>query len=134
MGEVRYAVLKLFSIAVALLCIIVTVLNVDSMTVFTNGLSYIVGESAPAYCYMLSDNVCLTTINGISNVYINMQENGYSIYSEDIGKTYIDVIFVKEGFPTYRYYYTMSDGRLTFFCDDYENSFTGEAYIHDKKD
>lgn len=133
MGEVGRVIRKIVFAAVAVICVVITVMNADDVDTMIDGTSYVVGECVPTYYEMLSDNVGLTTINGISNVYLNMESDGYSVYKENITKTSIDVSFIKDGFPAYRYYYNMSDGRITFFCSDYETSYTGLSYINDKR-
>lgn len=123
----------MFTIA-AVICMLITFNNAGNGELSVYGTPYIIGEYADTYYEMLSDNVGLTTINGISNVYYNMAEDGYIIYNEDISNSYIDVSFIKNGSPAYRYYYEHPSGRVTIFCSDYENSFTGVAYITVKKE
>lgn len=133
MGQVTRVTRRIVFILSALACIVITCMNADDVDTHIDGTSHLVSEYVPTYYEMLSDNVGLTTINGISNVYLNMELDGYSVYKENITNTSIDVSFIKEGFPSYRYYYNMSDGRITFFCSDYEISYTGLSYINDKK-
>lgn len=115
-------------------CLVITVVNALDCELNTVGTMRVVEEYADTYYEMLSDNVGITTINGISNVYVNMTADGYSIYKEDVGKSYIDVSFVKDDAPSYRYYYEHPEGRITFFCSEYENSFSGLAYIIERKE
>lgn len=115
-------------------CLVITAVNALDCELNTVGTMRVVEEYADTYYEMLSDNVGITTINGISNVYVNMAADGYHIYKEDVGKSYIDVSFVKDGAPSYRYYYEHPEGRITFFCSEYENSFSGLAYIIERKE
>lgn len=125
---------KLLLLIAAVSCVVITVVNAGDAEIDDDGTFYIIGEYHDTYYEMLSDNVGLTTPNGISNVYVNMVEDGYSIYREEITDSYVDVSFTKEGYPSYRYYYEHPSGRITFFSSDYESSFTGVAYINERKE
>lgn len=116
------------------ICFYITARNIDDVKLETISDLKIVDEYVDPYYEMLSDNVGLTSINGISNVYYNMALDGYLIYKEEITKESIDVSFTKEGYPSYRFYYTHPEGKLTFFCDDYESSYTGLSYIIERKE
>lgn len=111
-----------------------TLYNMDDVTYNADGTTYIVDEYVDTYYEMLSDNVGLTTINGISNVYVNMKSDGYKVYKEDIQSGYVDVIFTKDDCPTYRYYFTYPDGRITIFSSEYESSYLGVSYISERKE
>lgn len=134
MGQVTRYVRRVLFIIAACACLVITYSNVNDVNVSISGTFYIVGESVETYYEMLSDNVGLTTPNGISNVYVNMAADQYQVYSETVTPTYVDVTFTKKDSPTYRYYYDHQSGRITFFSSDYENSFLGLAYIIDKRD
>lgn len=125
---------KILFIVTTLCCVLLTLYNVDNTPMSINGTIYIVPEYSGTYYEMLSDNVGLTTINGISNVYVNMQKEGYKVYKEDISSSYIDVSFIKENNPSYRFYFEYPSGRITFFSSDYENSYSGYSYIIDRKE
>lgn len=133
MGKVMRSVRILVLSVTAVVCILITFGNVNNVSINEIGTFYIVDEYCDTYYEMLSENVGLTTPNGISNVYVNMKADGYSIYKEDITNTYVDVSFIKVGCPSYRFYYEHPSGRITFFSSDYESSFTGVAYINDRK-
>ena len=134
MGEVGRVFRKIILLVAAGVCVYLTLYNANDMGVSVVGTFYIVDEYVPTYYEMLSDNVGITTENGISNVYVNMSADGYSIYNEVVTSNSVDVSFVKDRCPSYRYYYSHPDGRVTFFCSDYESSFTGLAYIIDRKE
>lgn len=135
MGRIIYRNIERAILAIAAIaCLSMTIINLSNVQFDTYGTIYIVDEYVDTYYEVLSDNVGLTTINGISNVYYNMKRDGYSIYKEDISNTHVDVSFVKEGAPSYRYYYEHSKGKITFFSSDYESSYTGISYIIEKKD
>lgn len=134
MGEVVKVIRRVFMVVVAAVALAITVYNCDHVEVSMVGTFYMVHEYADTYYEMLSDNVGMTTVNGISNVYVNMEADGYAIYKETVTDSGVDVSFIKEGCPSYRYYYSHPDGRITFFSSDYENSFSGLAYIIDKKE
>lgn len=130
MRILRKIILTMAVVAVVL----VTVYNINTIPHSTSGTAYIIDEYVDTYYEMLSDNVGLTTINGMSNVYVNMKADNYTIYSEDIKSDHIDVIFVKDGYPTYRYYFTYPDGRVTIFSSEYESSYLGISYISERKE
>lgn len=127
------AIRKLLFVITALLCCYFTFERISRVNLDTSGTAYIVDSYAPAYYEMLSDNVGLTTINGISNVFINMKEEGYDIYKSDIKSNYIDVSFIKEDGISYRYYFEYPSGKITFFSSQYETSYTGISYIIDRR-
>ena len=132
MGKVKRLSLKLLLLITAIACLSITVINYINIPINTNGTLYIPKQFHSTYYEMLSDNVGMTTINGLGNVYVNMEADGYEIYNEEITDHTIDVTFVKSDFPTYRYYYEYPSGRLTFFSSEYENSFIGSSYIIDE--
>ena len=134
MGKIVSGIRKGMFLIGAVLCLYYTVTNIYDLNLTAKGTVYLVEEYTPVYYEALSDNVGLTTINGISNVFINMKADGYTVYNAEITNSYVDASFVKEGFPSYRYYFTYPEGRLTFFSSEYENSFKGLSYIIDKKE
>lgn len=134
MGKIVSGIRKGMFIIGTALCLYYTVTNMYDLNLTAKGTVYLVEEYTPVYYEALSDNVGLTTINGISNVFINMEADGYTVYNTEITNSYVDASFVKEGFPSYRYYFTYPEGRLTFFSSEYENSFKGLSYIIDKKE
>lgn len=134
MGKIVSGIRKGMFLIGAVLCLYYTVTNIYDLNLTAKGTVYLVEEYTPVYYEALSDNVGLTTINGISNVFINMEADGYTVYNAEITNSYVDASFVKEGFPSYRYYFTYPEGRLTFFSSEYENSFKGLSYIIDKKE
>lgn len=121
-------------IITTIVCAYITFNNMNDIPIKTYGTVYIVNEYADTYYEMLSDNVGITTINGISNVFVNMESDGYSIYKSDITESYVDVSFVKDGAPSYRFYFTYPEGRITFFCSEYENSYTALSYINERRE
>lgn len=121
-------------IITTIVCVYITFNNMNDIPIKTYGTVYIVNEYADTYYEMLSDNVGITTINGISNVFVNMESDGYSIYKSDITESYVDVSFVKDGAPSYRFYFTYPEGRITFFCSEYENSYTALSYINERRE
>lgn len=125
---------KLLFLIAAIACVCITIYNVDNVPVNTTGTVYIVDKYADTYYEMLSDNVGITTINGISNVYVNMKNDGHTVYKENITNNNIDVSFVKDGYPSYRFYFEYPEGRITFFSSEYENSYTGYSYINERKE
>lgn len=134
MGKVSISIRKSLFVIAACGCYILTVYNRNLVNFDAYGTTYLVDEYVEPYYEPLSDNVGLTNINGISNVYINMLAEGYQVYNENITNNSIDVSFVKDNYPSYRYYYTHSDGRITIFSSEYENSYIGVSYINERKE
>lgn len=134
MGSINKVITKSLFVIATVICVVITFNNINDVPLNTNGTIYLVDKYVDTYYEMLSENVGLTTINGISNVYINMESEGYSIYKEDITKNYIDVSFTKEGCPSYRYYFTYPECKITVFSSEYENSYLGVSYIIERKE
>ncbi len=132
MGRVEYYTIRIILIAVLVFCCINVVRNIATIPVEEYGYNYILDDTSDPYIKVLSDNVYITNINGLSNLYINLKNDGYSIYKEDINDKYIDTSFVKDGSPTYRIYYTYPEEKLYFFASPYEDSTIGYAYINRK--
>lgn len=122
----------IFTIAV-IACGIITGYNMSDMAIETNGLIYIVDTPVNTYHESLSDNVCLTTVNGISNICIRLEQEGYELYQLDLDKSYIDVSYVKDDFPSYRLYMTYPECKLTIFSSEYENAYILQSYINGKE-
>lgn len=125
---------RVFLCVASVVCVVVTLLNLRSFTIDVDGTFYLIDEYVDTYYEMLSDNVGLTTPNGISNVLVNMKSDGYDIHSIDVTDTYVDVSFTKDDNPSYRFYYEHPSGRITFFSSDYETSYTGVSYINERKE
>lgn len=134
MGKVVAVIRKILFISAAVLCTYYTLSNMLDVTLNAKGTVYLVDQYVPVYYETLSDNVGLTTINGISNVYINMKADGYEVYKQEVTPSFIDVSFTKDNCPSYRFYFTYPEGRITFFSSEYENSYTGLSYIIDRKE
>lgn len=134
MDKVISIIRKVLFMVAAILCVYFTGSNYLDMQIKSDGTVYLVNEYTPVYYEALSDNVGITTINGISNVVINMEADGYDVYKMQVDKSYVDVSFTKANCPSYRYYFTYPEGKITFFCSEYENSYIGLSYIIDKKE
>lgn len=132
MGKIRF-VRKVLLLITALACIGITLYNLSQIKINLSSKLYLVDEYVDTYYEELSSNVGLTTINGISNVYVNMANDGYTIYNSDVTQDYIDVSFVKDDEPSYRFYFTYPEGRITILCSEYENSYLGVSYITERK-
>lgn len=122
----------IFTIAVVA-CSLITVYNVSDAVIETNGLIYIVDTPVNTYHEAISDNVCLTTVNGLSNICIRLEEEGYELYQLNLDKSYIDVSYIKDDYPTYRLYMTYPECKLTIFSSEYENAYILQSYINGKE-
>lgn len=76
----------------------------------------------------IEENSGKTTINGIANIYINMKSEGFTVQSEAIDASTIDVVFTR-GEEVRRYNYDKNSKILTFLFSPYEDSSTGSSYI-----
>lgn len=85
------------------------------------------------YYEPISENSGITSLNGISNVYVNMAADGFSVHKENVTSDYVDVSFVNNVNEAYRFYYDMKTSVITFFYSDYEKSSMGVSYIIEMK-
>ena len=63
-----------------------------------------------------------------------MIRDDYLVSSITKTNNYIDIILEKEYSPSYRLYFTYPEGKLTIFSSDYESSYLGLSYIHERKE
>lgn len=134
MGKVIDIIRRVFLLCATVFCMYLVYHNTLSHTLSIDGTVHLLNKYSPTYYEVLSDNVGITTINGISNVFINMKQDGYSIYSMQEDNGSIDVSFIKEDYPSYRFYFEYPSCRITFLCSEYETSYNGLAYILERKE
>lgn len=79
----------------------------------------------------LEDNMGKTTMNGIANIYINLQNEGFTIQSESRDSSEIDVVFVRDD-EVRRYNYNKNSKILTYLFNPYEDTHTGSSYINER--
>lgn len=133
MGKLTHWFVKILLLITSCICVGITMYNYISVPIDLNGTMYIPKQYHDTYYEMLSDNVGITTVNGLGNVYANMVNDGYSIYSENITEHSVDVTFVKPDSLTFRYYFEYPSGKITFFCSQYESSYIGSTYIIEER-
>ena len=132
MGEIAHVVRRLILTATLCICAYMYY-NVNQESKFdAYGTIYVTNEYVDTYYEPITDNTGYTTINGISNVFINMKALGYTVYKTDITNNQIDVVFKHDELPTYRYYFTYPDGKVTIISSEYESSYKGVTYIISK--
>ncbi len=121
-------------IFILIVCImsIISIKNYSNRSVITDGTIYLVPSVINTWYSLNKDNTGYTTINGVSNIYNNMLEDGYSIYREVFSKDSIDISFVKERYPSYRLYYLYPSGFTYCFSSNYENSIYLFSYINER--
>lgn len=85
------------------------------------------------YYQPISENSGITSLNGLSNAKVNLLNQGFEVYSEEITDNGIDLILMNSDGEVYRYYFDMKTNRVTFFYSDYERSSLGESYIIEEK-
>lgn len=85
------------------------------------------------YYQPISENSGITSLNGLSNAKVNLLNQGFEVYSEEITDNGIDLILMNSDGEVYRYYFDMKTNRITFFYSDYERSSLGESYIIEEK-
>lgn len=125
---------KLIFLSMLIITILATTRVTHDIVVEVDDDNYIVDKFTPTYSYFEYDNVGVTTINGLSNIYYNMKKDGYEVYKEDDTPMSIDVSFVKDNSPSYRFYYEKTTGNITIFCSNYEESVNGQSYIREDKE
>lgn len=129
MGKVKVLIPKVVFTIIVCFMIFFTINNLTNIHVDANGTNYLLNEKSKAYYEKVSSNSCITNINGVSNIRINLLKDGYTLYNEDISKDFIDMSYVKQGYPTFRYIFDVSRSILTVFSSTYENSIIGLTYI-----
>ena len=129
MGKVKVLIPKVVFTIIVCFIICFTVNNLMNISIDANGTNYLLNEKSKAYYEKVSSNSCITNINGVSNIRINLLKDGYTLYNEDISKDFIDMSYVKQGYPTFRYIFDVSKSILTVFSSTYENSTIGLTYI-----
>lgn len=130
MGSVIGFMRRLLLTVTSCVCILITLYNVSNVSIDTDGLIYLVDYYTDTYHETISDNVCLTTVNGLSNICIKLKNDGYEVYACTIEKDFIDISLVKDNSPTYRLYLTYPECRLTIFSSEYENAYILQSYIN----
>lgn len=134
MGTLVKVLRRILLTIASLLCSLITLYNITDVNIEADGLIYLVDDYADTYHEAISDNVCLTTVNGLSNICIKLKEDGYKEYSCDIQKDYIDISFTKPDYPDYRLYLTYPECKLTIFSSEYENTYILQSYINRKEE
>lgn len=125
---------KVILLVCLFICVYATYARVTNISLSCDGTFYIPEGSVDTYCNVIDDNIVITNTNGLANVYYNMQQDGYVVYAEEVGSNTVDVIFTKDDYPTYRYYYQHPQGKVTIFSSQYETSYTGISYISVRKE
>lgn len=133
MGSLIRICRRIMLTAASIICLALTVYNISNVCIDADGLIYLVGSPTNTYHETISNNVCLTTVNGLSNICVRLREDGYSEYACNIEKDFIDVSFTKENSPSYRLYMTYPECRLTIFSSEYENAYILQSYINEEK-
>lgn len=129
MGKVKVYIPKIIFIGIVCLLLVMTGYNYANIKSEVSGVYYLLNEKSKTYYERITSNSCKTNINGVSNIRINLMRDGYTLYSEDITTEYIDMIYVKQGYPTFRYIFDIPSSTLTIFSSSYENSAMGLTYI-----
>lgn len=131
MGRGLIVLRKLIFLCTAIYSLYVTYVNVYE-NINADGTLHLLNEYTESYMTELTSNTGYTNINGVSNFYRNMSTLGYKIHNEERTGTYIDVSFVKPNNPSYRLYYKYPECYFAIFSSDYENSWSGVAYISEE--
>lgn len=125
---------RIMLIFILVICVYGTYGKVSSVELDGDGTFYIPEGTTDTYCKVLDDNIVITNTNGLANAYYNLKQDGYTVYNEIITDNSVDVIFTKDGYPTYRYYYQHPQGKVTIFSSQYETSYTGISYMSVRKE
>lgn len=133
MDKVIYYARKVILLIAAIVCVFLTYENTILPTPEHSNEIRLFDYYVDTYYDRVSDNSGITSINGVSNVYVNMLDCSYIEHYIDIQSNYIDMSFIGTGGDAYRFYYDMKTNLLTFFYSDYERSNTGESYIIERK-
>lgn len=129
MDKIVIAIRKIMFLIAASICIYFSIKNYELSGVRLDSSLRILDNSDDFYFEALTENTGYISTNGVSRFYNNILEDGYSIYSEDISATHMDIIFTKQDCPTFRLYYKYPECYIAVFSSKYENSGESFSYI-----
>ena len=130
MSIVRKCIFILF----ATLCCVLTYFNTSKVSIKASPNNELYNYTVPEWYTEISNNVISTSINGLSNIDVNLKKDGYTVYNKTQTQNAVDISYVKANCPSYRIYYEFGSGKLTIFSSSYESSNLGLAYIIDKQE
>ena len=113
-------------IAVSVLYFCYTNALKDSITL--NNDFYLMDYFSNVKYVVKSDNVGITQINALNNVYHNLLLEGYELVDISKDDRYIDAKFANNELK-YRYIYDLNSNTLYTFSSDFENSSVGVKYV-----
>lgn len=82
----------------------------------------LLSEISDTFLIETSSNTGITNINGVSNIKLNMIDEGWSIYSESVNNNEIDLILTDRLENVARIYYRCDTNEIAVFMSDYERS------------
>lgn len=82
----------------------------------------LLNETSDTFLIETSSNTGITNINGVSNIKLNMIDEGWSVYSESVNNNEIDLILTDGLENVARIYYRCDTNEIAIFMSDYERS------------
>lgn len=123
---------KILFIICTFICVVMTVSHIGkNVPEVINNVS-LLNEVSPSFYVEDTINTGYTNINGISNIYLNLQQDGWKVHKVIIEDTFIDISMTKYPDLSCRVYFKVSDGWTALFLSEYENSNSLLAYISDE--
>lgn len=133
MGKIISLLRKITFITLTLVMVYQTYNKIYIEGITSNGSLHILSSKSKSYYSALTDNTGYTNINGVSNFYINMSEEGYNIVKEEVTNSFIDTTW-SNGELSYRLYYKYPECYIAIFSSDYVKSYKGISYIIEEED
>lgn len=101
---------------------------VSGVVVMNENMYLLTNISQPIY-EQVSPNTCYCNLGTVSNMVINMVNDGYEIERETYAQDSLDILLQKDELRV-RLNYT-EEGRLFVICNAYENSYLIMPYINE---
>ena len=122
------AVRKILFIIVAVIVLYFCYTNALKDSITLNNDFYLMDYFSDVKYIAKSDNVGITQVNALNNVYHNLLLEGYKLIDISKDDRYIDVKFDNNELK-YRYIYDLHSNTLYTFSSDFENSSVGVKYV-----
>lgn len=133
MGAIRF-LRKLLFLSATVSCIVFVYVTLYTRSKVTDSSIRLIEDITPSFFIEESFNTGYTNINGVSNIYHQLLEEGYELYSMKQTDTYVDLAFVNNENNAWRVYFRVVDGWIAFFNSNYESSSSLIPYTTVKKE
>lgn len=120
---------RLISLSIIFLSCVILYKSQGVRIVKNENMFLLQGSSIPVYT-ALSDNVYNCNLGAISNMYINMIRDNYSLQRIELNTSYIDIV-LSNGKVQHRIHY-LQNGECTTISNPYEKSNLPFTYINER--